>query len=119
MNSDGDVNPHNKFHQRESHRAHNKDKDEDKGQRQQHNYNDDNNNNHDNDEDNNNDDNKDDNQRLKKNQINFYQHSLFFRNGLSSRSFFSRQNDYVPFYVKQSYLSYRTTALLSIETLIR
>jgi hypothetical protein len=65
-NIDYDVNSHKKIHQRESHRAHNKDKDEDKGQRQQHNYNDDNNNNHDNDEDNNNDDNKDDNQRLKK-----------------------------------------------------
>ena len=68
-NIDDDVNLHNKFHQRESHRAHNKDKDEDKGQRQQNNYNDNNNNNHDNDDDNNDDD---DNQRLKKNANHFF-----------------------------------------------
>ena len=84
-NIDYDVNSHKKIHQRESHRAHNKDKDEDKGQRRRHNYNDDNNNNnHDNksdnnnnnndnnDKDNNDDDNNDDNQRLKKNANRFF-----------------------------------------------
>jgi hypothetical protein len=84
-NGDSDVSSHTKNHQRESHRAHNKDKDEDKGQRRRHNYNDDNNNNnHDNSNDNNDDDSNDNNQRLKKNanqlrndvSFNAYQHKM-------------------------------------------
>ena len=71
-NSDNDVSSHKIIHQRESHRAHNMDKDEDKGQRQRHNYNDKNNNNHDKNDDNNDDDNNDDNQRLKKNANRFF-----------------------------------------------
>ena len=72
-NGDNDVSSHTKNHQRESHRAHNKDKDEDKGQRQRHNYNDDNNNNnHNNSNDINDDDSNDNNQRLKKNANRFF-----------------------------------------------
>ena len=91
-NSDDDVNSHKKIHQRESHRAHNKDKDEDKGQRRQHNYNDDNNNNHDNDDNNN-----DNNQRLKKNANRFFSAWPLFQERSVLSGFSPRQNAYVPF----------------------